>query len=320
MMASHMIGVRPQASVVVIGAGAMGSVFGGRLTEAGVAATLLDTDRELVTRLNAEGLRLVENGGERTVPVRASSDPSVIDVPDALLFFVKCHQTGAAAKLVRPLAGAGTAVVSLQNGWGNADTLAETFGQERLVVGVTYTSATVLERGVVSSSGPGRTLLGPYADGTADELAGAVSSVLETAGFPVEQPRPVLAEIWKKLVLNAATLPTAALTGLAAGALAGSDEMCALIDAAAAEAVAVGRAKGFELEPDERLESIHSTLERAGSGRGSMLQDVEAGRRTEIDVISGAVLRAAAEHDVEVPVTRTLYALVTGLERGRGLR
>ncbi|HET8673244.1 MAG TPA: 2-dehydropantoate 2-reductase [Thermoleophilaceae bacterium] len=315
-----MTGTDPQASVVVVGAGAMGSVFGGRLAEAGVPTTLLDTDRELVERLNSDGLRLVENGSERTLRVRASTDPSDVEPPTALLFFVKCHQTARAAELAQPLARDGAAVVSLQNGWGNADTLSETFGDERLVVGVTYTSATVLERGVVSSSGPGRTVLGPYADGEAGGLAETLGAALEAAGFPVEQPRPVLAEIWKKLVLNAATLPTAALTGLTAGALAGSEEMHALVDAAAAEAVAVGQAKGFELELGERLESIHSTLERAGSGKGSMLQDVEAGRRTEIDVISGAVLRGADEHGVDVPVTRALYALVTGFERARGLR
>ncbi len=319
-MASHMTGAGRQSSVVVVGAGAMGSVFGGRLAEAGVPTTLLDIDSELVERLNSDGLRLVENGSERKVRVRASADPAELEPPAALLFFVKCHQTARAAELALPLARDGAAVVSLQNGWGNADTLSETFGGERLVVGVTYTSATVLERGVVSSSGPGRTLLGPYADGEANGLADTVAAALEAAGFPVEQPRPVLAEIWKKLVLNAATLPTAALTGLAAGALVGSDEMRALVDAAAAEAVEVGRAKGFELDLGERLESIHSTLERAGSGKGSMLQDVEAGRPTEIDVISGAVLRAAAEHGVDVPVTRALYALVTGLERARRLR
>ena len=293
----------------------MGSVFGGRLAEAGVPTTLLDIDSELVERLNSDGLRLVENGSERKVRVRASADPAELEPPAALLFFVKCHQTARAAELALPLARDGAAVVSLQNGWGNADTLSETFGGERLVVGVTYTSATVLERGVVSSSGPGRTLLGPYADGEANGLADTVAAALEAAGFPVEQPRPVLAEIWKKLVLNAATLPTAALTGLAAGALVGSDEMRALVDAAAAEAVEVGRAKGFELDLGERLESIHSTLERAGSGKGSMLQDVEAGRRLEFEALVGAVLELGRLTETPMPSTEAIYACLSLLDR-----
>jgi 2-dehydropantoate 2-reductase len=324
MMACHMAG-KAEISVVVVGAGAMGGVFGGRLTEAGVRTTLLDTDQELVATLNSEGLHLAENGDERTIAVRASADPSEIEPPDALLFFVKCHRTQAAARLVRPLVRDGARVVSLQNGWGNAEILSTELGPHGLVVGVTYTSATVLERGAISSSGPGRTILGPYqAKGATSERVNEnvapVACALESAGFPVELPAHVLTEIWKKLVLNAATLPTAALTGLTAGALAGAQEMRALVDSAAAEAVQVGRVQGFELDAQERLEAIHSVLERAGSGKGSMLQDVEAGRRTEIDVISGAVLRAADEHGLAVPVTRALYALVTGMERARGQR
>lgn len=309
--------------VTVVGAGAMGGVFGARLSEAGVETTLFDADPELVEILNRRGLQIHENGTARTVPVRATADPTEIGPQDALLFFVKCHQTKAAAERVRPLASDGACVVSLQNGWGNADVLSAEFGGERLVVGVTYTSATVLERGSVASPGPGRTVLGPYlaaAPGRDDALAAPITAALEAAGFQVERPAAVLTEVWKKLVLNAATLPTAALTGLSAGSLADSAEMHELVDAAAAEAVEVGRAHGFEIELEERLSSIHSVLERAGSGKGSMLQDVEAGRRTEIDVISGAVVRVADEHGLPVPVTRALYALVTGLERSRGQR
>lgn len=143
---------------------------------------------------------------------------------------------------------------------------------------------------------------------------------LEQAGFPVEHNAAVLTEVWKKLVLNAATLPTAALTGLTAGTLVDNEQMRWLVDAAAAEAVEVGRALGFGVELQERLDSIHSVLEKAGAGKGSMLQDVEAGRRTEIDVISGAVLTSAREQGLEVPVTRSLYALVAGLERSRAQR
>jgi 2-dehydropantoate 2-reductase len=315
MMACHM-----PLHLVIVGAGAMGSVFGGHLAEGGVATTLLDVDTRLTDALARDGLRLVEGEEERTIPVRATSRPEEIEPPDAVLFFVKNHQTEAAAQLAAPLVHNGARAVSLQNGWGNAEILARAFGAERVVVGVTYTSATVLAPGVVRSSGPARTVLGPLLGrGGGDDLARPVAEALEQGGFPVERPEDVLTEVWKKLVLNAATLPTAALTGLTAGALAEAPEMRALVERAAAEAVEAGRAQGFAVDLDERLEAIHAVLARAGSGKGSMLQDVEAGRRTEIDVISGAVLRAAAEHDLEVPVTRALHALVVGLEHARGL-
>ena len=306
------------SSVVVVGAGAMGSVFGSCLSEAGVRTTLVDTDQRLVEAINERGVKLVEGERERVVRVPATTDPASLDAPAAVLFFVKCQHTEAAARAAQPLVEGGASAVSLQNGWGNADVLASAYGSERVVVGVTYTSATVVDRGVIRTSGPARTVVGALDAGS--ELAEPVAAALAAAGFAVELPDDVLSEIWKKLVLNAATLPTAALTGLTAGALASTEGMRRLVDAAAAEAVAVGRAQGFDVDLEERLESIHSVLARAGDGKGSMLQDVEAGRPTEIDVISGAVLRLAGQHGVDVPVTEALYALVTGLETARGQR
>lgn len=304
--------------VVIVGGGAMGGVFGASLAEAGVPTALVDTDERLVETIDAHGLRVLSGDGERVVRVPVTADPASLEPPDAVVFFVKCHHTAAAAESVRSLVDERTRVVTLQNGWGNADALARVFGRERVVVGVTYTSATTVEPGTIRTSGPARTVLGPL-DGDA-ALADPVAAALNSAGFDVERPGDILAEVWKKLVLNAATLPTAALTGLTAGALAGATEMRELVDAAAAEAVRVGRAQGFAIELDERLEAIHAVLARAGDGKGSMLQDVEAGRPTEIDVISGAVLRIAREHGLDVPVTHALYALVTGLERARGRR
>jgi 2-dehydropantoate 2-reductase len=313
-----MTAMREGPSFGVVGAGAMGGVFGALLTEAGIATALLDVNPQLVDTINQRGITLQESGCDRTVRVPARTDVVGLDPPDAVLFFVKCQHTQAAAEVVRPLVRDGTQVVTLQNGWGNADVLTRAFGKDRIVVGVTYTSATVILPGTIRTSGPARTVLGALAGNRS--LAEPVADALRRAGFPVEHPADVLSEIWKKLVLNAATLPTAGLTGLTAGGLPGSADMHWLVDTAAAEAVKVGQAMGFDVELDERLQSIHAVLERAGAGKGSMLQDVEAGRRTEIDVISGAVLSMARSAGLEVPITRALYALVTGLERARGQR
>ena len=126
-------------------------------------------------------------------------------------------------------------------------------------------------------------------------------------------------EIWKKLILNAATLPPAALTGMNAGALEAHEDMRELVAAAAREATAVAQALGYPIDAEERIETIHALLERAGPTKASMLQDFEAGRRTEIDVINGAVVKAADEQDVAVPLNRAFVALVKGWESMRGL-
>lgn len=304
--------------IVIVGAGAMGGVFGALLAESGADVTLLDPDVRLVEAINARGITLLHSDHERTVRVAATTEPAALDAPGTAIFFVKCHHTEAAAESVRPVLVPDATVVSLQNGWGNADVLAGLFGAERVVLGVTYTSATTIEPGVIRTSGAARTVLGALDGG--QSRAAPIAQVLHDAGFATESPARVLDEIWKKLVLNAATLPTAALTGLTAGELAVTDEMRWLVDTAAAEAVAVGRVQGFDVTVEERLDSIHAVLRAAGSGKGSMLQDVEAGRPTEIDVISGAVLRKAREHELDTPVTRALYALVTGLEKARNQR
>ena len=167
-------------------------------------------------------------------------------------------------------------------------------------------------------TGVSPTLVGPIS-GSDLSCAERVAELLRAGGFVADAVSGIGEEIWKKLVLNAATLPTAALSGLTAGQLASNERMLALIDDVTREAVAVAAKLGYSIDVNERIELIHAVLERVGDGKGSMLQDVEAGRRTEIDVITGAVVRAAAATGVDVPLHTALYALVRGLEHAKGL-
>lgn len=306
--------------VAVVGAGAMGSILGAGLTEAGHDTILVDVAEPLVEQLNAHGLRITDREGEvRVVPVRATSDPGSVGAVEIVVFFVKCYHTASAAELARPLVDGGTAVVSLQNGWGNGDVLARTYDTRQLVVGVTYHSGTVRGLGEVAHTGVGPTFVGPF-EGEGLARVTPVAEALASAGFDVAPTRQIRTEIWKKLVLNAATLPTAALTGLTVGALGQEgDVMLELVDEAAREATAVARALGYEIDERERVETIHALLGRGGGGKASMLQDLEAGRRTEVDVVNGAVLAAAREQGVDVPANRALLALVKGYERARSL-
>ena len=305
--------------IAVVGAGAMGSIFGARFAQAGHDTVLVDVAAPLVERINDAGVTVVRGDEETVTRIPATSDPASVGPVDLVVFCVKCYHTESAAELARPLVGPDTVVASLQNGWGNGDVLAAAFPPEQVVVGVTYNSGTVLDVGRVAHPGVGPTTMGPFADGAtagAELLAGALAD----GGLEAAVALPVRPEIWKKLILNAATLPTAALTGMNAGALTAHAEMRALVTDTAREAVAVARALGYEIDEDERVAYIHGLLERAGPTKASMLQDFEAGRRTEIDVINGAVVRAADEHGVPVPLNRAFCRLVAGWESVRGLR
>jgi 2-dehydropantoate 2-reductase len=305
--------------IAVVGAGAMGSIFGTRFARAGHDTVLIEVAPALVERINAEGITIVRGDEETHTRVPATGDPASVGPVDIVAFCVKCYHTASAALLARPLVGPQTVVASLQNGWGNGDVLAETFPPEQIVVGVTYNSGTVLDVARVAHPGVGPTTVGSFTDGPtegADRLAAALSE----GGLEARVASPIRPEIWKKLILNAASLPIAALTGMTAGAIAEHEDMRELLSATAREAVAVARSLGYEIDEDERVGYILELSKKAGPTKASMLQDVEGGRRTEIDVINGAVVRAADETGVPVPLNRAFVQLIHGWESQRSLR
>ena len=303
--------------IAVVGAGAMGAIFGARFAQAGHDTVLVDVVTPLIDKINADGVTIVRGDEETVTKVPATSDAASVGPVDLVVFCVKCYHTPAAAEAARPLVGADTVVASLQNGWGNGDVLASVFPPEQIAVGVTYNSGTVLDVGRVAHPGVGPTTVGSFADGGGDPER--LAAALVDGGLEASVASPIRPEIWKKLILNAATLPTAALTGMSAGELTAHADMKELVSETAREAVAVARALGYDIDEQERLDAIHGLLERAGPARGSMLQDFEAGRRTEIDVINGAVVRSADETGVAVAINRAFVALVKGWESVRGL-
>lgn len=301
--------------VAVIGAGAMGGALAAEAARAGHDVTVVDVAPDLVAHIRTHGITVDDADSSVTVPVAATTDPAEAGPADVAIVFVKApHTAGAAASLV-PLIGPDTAIATLQNGWGNADVLAGHLPADRLVIGVTYQSCTTIGDGHVLHSGRGPTTVGPYEPDGDLGRARKVAGLLDDAGWTAEATAGVRTEIWKKLVLNAATLPTAALAGLPAGALGRPTPLLDLVDALAEEAVAVAGALGLEIDAAERIERIHAVLDGAGKGKASMLQDVEARRATEIETVNGAVVRAGDAHAVPVPLNRAMVALVGGLER-----
>jgi 2-dehydropantoate 2-reductase len=303
--------------IAVIGAGAMGGALAAEAAQAGHEVHVLDVSADLVAAIREQGIVVSVGGAEITGRVQASTSPAEIGPADLVVIFVKAQHTAAAARAANELRGPDTVLVSLQNGWGNADVIAREAGTSRLVFGVTYNSCSSAGLARVAHTGRGDTVIGAYADDSeAADAAKRAAEVLASAGWPCRVTGQVRTEIWKKLILNAATLPTAALTGLPAGELAQDGAMRELVDTAAREACAVAAALGLDIDADERLAAIHSVLAAAGPGKASMLQDALARRKTEIEVINGAVAREAAGLGIEVPVNRALAALISGLERG----
>lgn len=294
-----------------MGAGAMGSLFGAHLAEAGHDVLLVDVDPAVVAAVEADGVRI----GDRAVRAPITADPAGRGTYDAIVVLVKTYDTAAAAELAAPLVGPGTVVATLQNGIGGADVLREAFGPERVLAGVTYQGATVLSPGRIRHHMHGETFLG-------DDVAAAapLAAALTEGGQPAHALDPVAPRIWKKLTNNCMGNCTSALTGMSGGQMAGDDGILALQRAIATEAVAVAAALGHVLDLEDCVHTNTSVLASSGDGRPSMLQDVEAGRRTEIETLNGAIVSHGDALGIDVPVNRAMVALVRGWERAHGLR
>ncbi|HEU5432642.1 MAG TPA: 2-dehydropantoate 2-reductase [Thermomicrobiales bacterium] len=301
---------------VVGGAGAMGAVWASQLAAAGNDVVIVDVAKPSLAAIARDGLVVEQKDGARQASrIAATDDPAAVGPCDAVVFFVKAQHTAAAAELARPLVADATTVVTLQNGWGNADALARAFPPAQIVMGVTYHSAKATAPGVVAhTADSGPTFIGAYVAGAPLDRAQAIGAAMTAAGIATTVTAEAMTEVWKKLVLNCATLPVAALTRLYTGTVGGTEPLLRVCDALATEAVAVARAKGLPLDPDERTATIRAAVAKGGQGKASMLQDVEAQRKTEIEAVNGAIVREAAALGLDAPLNRAMVALVNGLE------
>jgi 2-dehydropantoate 2-reductase len=299
--------------IAVVGAGAMGCWFGARLAAAGEDVALLDRSPEEIRILSADGIRVEGGGATETVPVAAASDPAALEPADLVLVFVKAHQTRDAVEAVAALRRPGGRVLTLQNGLGGGEVLAEGVPPDHLLVGTTAQGATQLGPGHVRHGGSGPTVFGPYAPG--NDAGRDIAAVFTGAGLPaeaVDDPRPGL---WRKLAINCGINALTALAGIRNGRIPEIPAAAELCRAAVAEAAAVAAAEGVSLGDPEALgASVLKVAEATAANRSSMGQDVDARRPTEIQFINGAVVRRGAARDIETPVNRTLLQLVQTLE------
>jgi len=303
-------------NIAILGAGAMGSAIGALLAQAGNDVTLIDVWKEAVEAINRDGLKIQNKAGEiATHKLRAKISPAQVPGPvNLLLVFVKCYHTVDAVKSALPLLGPDSTVLSLQNGWGNGPRIAEIVGRERVVLGVCYHSATVLGPGHVLHAGQGKTFIGEM-DGVVTPRVQKLAEVFKAAGLDIEASAQVLKEIWSKLALNVATLPTSSTIKLTAEKLPNTPSMQSLMRALLLEVVSVAQLQGIALDFTERWNAITSLLGKlAPNTKGSMLQDVENHRRTEIDVMCGAIVEAGQRLGFATPYNSAMLWLVKALE------
>ena len=306
--------------ICVLGAGALGCAMGGVLTEAGHEVWLINRHPVQVEAMTQRGLILRTDGVDRTVRVRAATSAAGVDLAngpaDLLIVLVKSFHTEAAMRSALSLVGPQTVVLSLQNGLGHEDVLADIVGRDKLLAGKTYVGGTQLAPGhVIAGTRRKLTVMGEL-DGTVSARAEAVAAVFNAAGLDTTVSDNIMGAIWDKLLVNVATGALSGITRLPYGALYQVPALEACAVAAVTEAMAVARACGVRLSIAEPVEAWRM----AGAGlpfesKNSMLQSLEKGSVTEIDYINGAVVQQGLRHGVPTPVNQTLVAAIKGIEK-----
>jgi 2-dehydropantoate 2-reductase len=262
----------------------------------------MDAIRAHGLRITGKTVRLVRPNTTTRVP----KGPR----PELVLVATKAYDTAAAMRSLRPFGG--TAVfLTLQNGLDNPDIIARS--AKRVVAGTTAHGVTLLGPGEIRHAGIGDTTIGAWT-GVNQAAVVRVRDLLEEAGIRTRITADARSELWAKLVVNAAINPLAALACVPNGRLVQDPDLRTVLEDVARETASVARAAGADVDPEDLVRRARLVARRTAANRASMLQDLDRGRRTEIDAICGAVLREAERTGRDAPLNRALFALVKARE------
>ncbi len=299
--------------IAILGPGALGCLFGcllrTELSAEQAQIVLVDHKRDRASRRQQSGLSFVRRGAEKAerVQIDCSADPAGLGSMDLILVCTKAHQTGTAMAQALPLVGPKTSVWSLQNGLGNMEALARHVPAQQILGGVTSQGAYWRKQDLLVHAGIGDTWLGVMEKG--DQDAQAIMDLFSAAGVALQHADDIRLPIWKKLLISAGINPLTALARVTNGQVAENPSLRRAARLLLNEAVAVAAGQGIELDAEQAFASLLKVAKDTADNRSSMRCDVEAGRKTEIDAINGAV--ASLGH---APAN----ALVTELIRSMG--
>ncbi len=296
-----------EVKILVFGAGAIGSLLGGLLSR--------DHDVTIVARkahvdaVNRKGLRIEGLTTFLAWPTATEATPD----GDFDLVFVttKAYDTATAVDALRA-SWRRSVFVTLQNGLGNAEAIAAK--ADRVVAGTTTHGVTFAAPGHIVHAGAGDTIVGAWRGVDGSDVR-RIADALTAAGIRTTVTDDVLRELWAKAVVNAAINPLTAVLRRPNGVLARDQDLRGIVERLAREGASAGKAAGIAMDPDDVAGRALEVAAKTAENRSSMLQDVERGHRTEVDAITGALLRAAAAAGLALPYNERVYELVRGLER-----
>lgn len=303
--------MRTLSHIGLLGAGAIGSLFGALLSRCSRVTLIC---RPAHADAISDGGLEVCGHSTQLCRLRATPDASALADADAVFLTAKSFDTRSALTVARPHLAAGTPVLVLQNGLRNEEVARETVPECPVFRAVTYTGVRLLGPGRIEWVAPGPTVIGdPF--GLGAEPPNAFADLLRRAGMEVAVVEDIRREVWRKTIGNVAINPLGAILRLTNGQLVEHPSSMALMKSLVQEAEAVARVRGYDLDT---LGEVVALAQATAGNRNSMLQDIEAGRSTEIDCLNGAVVQWGRQSGVPVPLNTTVTRLVKTLEQATG--
>lgn len=304
--------------IVMLGAGALGSTIGGTLAMAGNSVVFVDTWKEHVDCICKNGLHMTDEKTDWHVPVHATIDANEAEEAELVIVLVKSFATKTAVAQLKAshVIGENTVVMSLQNGLGNEEAIAEVIGEKHVISGKTYVGGRLIEAGYVSAGVTGKwTYIGEL-DGSITPRIQKVAEVFQKAGLLCEVSENIKGLIWDKLLINVAAGALCGITRLPYGPLYEEDYIKDVAVMAIQEGIDVAKAAGIVLKSEKPEDAWYAASEGLPpTFKTSILQSLELKRPTEIDFINGSIVEWGKKYNIKTPVNQTLVACVKGIEK-----
>lgn len=294
--------------ILLVGTGALSTLFAARLSEAGHRVSMLGTWKDGLQALGENGARISDaNGDERSYQVHATNDPNEVKGIKHAIVLVKSWQTKRAADQLKGILAPDGIALTLQNGLGNRERLARDLGPRRVALGITTTGATLLGPGLVKVGGEGIISL------ESNPALAPIEAALRSSNFNLQIVSDTRSLMWGKLVINAAINPLTALLRVPNGELLNHPWARKAMSALARETAQVAEAERVNLPFEDPIQAAEEVARKTAKNLSSMFQDVRRGAPTEIDAICGAVTRRGEKHGIATPYNRSCWQLVKSI-------
>ena len=297
-------------NIVVLGAGAIGSLFGALLSKKN--DVLLIGRKQHIRAINKNGLKLI---GKTNITVKISATDSIEKVkssPDLLILTVKACDTETAIKEAKSVINSSTLVLSLQNGLGNIDIIKKAVNSKQVIAGITTHGAVFSKPSVISHTGKGTTIVGEL-HGEKSERAITIATLFNEAGIEATVSNDIIKEIWTKAVVNSSINPLTTLFQCKNGYLLKNPLLKNIVKKVCNESTTVANSEGFHLQDDDMLQKTEKVIRDTFENYSSMLQSIQKGKKTEIESITGKLVDFGKQHNIKTTMNELLLYAITSI-------